>query len=86
MISALSLVVSALQLVFSIFERDRGYSHSLFYIGRLMYPIYQLLYFIVCMVFATKACNLIDEDILVKEAKLCEQSKILLYKMQRIIK
>lgn len=82
-ITVLSLIISLVQIFFTLMEsRD----HKDYFIGRMMYPIFQVGFLVVCMVFSTKAANLIDQDIFEKERELCEQAKILLYRMQNVIK
>ncbi len=65
MISSLALIVGGVQIVCSVFDNDEGNSN--FYIGRLMAPVFQLCFLILSVVASTKACMMIDKDILEKE-------------------
>lgn len=82
-ITILSLIVSLLQIFFTLMENE---SHKYYFIGRMMYPIFQFGVLVVSIIFSSKAANLIDEDIFEKERDLCEQAKILLYRTQNVIK
>lgn len=72
-----------MQIFFTLMENS---GHKYFFIGRMMYPIFQFIILVVSIVFSSKAANLIDEDIYEKERDLCEQAKILLFRMQNVIK
>ena len=77
-ITLLTLAISLVQILFSLLENN---PESYYFIGRMIYPIFNFLCLIACLVVSTKAANMIDDDIFTQEQQLCEQAKILLYKV-----
>lgn len=79
----LSLIISGVQIAFTVFERSY---HQNFYIARMIQPIFYVALLIILLVFSTKACNKLQEDLKEQESKFTEQSKTLLLKMSKTIK
>jgi uncharacterized membrane protein len=82
--SSLCLIVALLQILYSVqISSDSSY----YYLCRMAYPICQLIFLVVCLVFSTRAAKVIDEDIIAKtegDEQLCYQGQILLFKIQGV--
>ena len=83
--TTLGLIVALLQILYTVQDsKDSSY----FYLGRMSFPVFQLIFLVVCLVVSTKAANVIDEDITAKtegDQQLCYQAQILLFKIQGVI-
>lgn len=63
-LTAISLVISAIQIIFTVNEKKR---HQYFYIGRITQPIFQVIFLIIVLIYSLKASKKIDEDLKNKE-------------------
>ena len=64
--TGLGLAVGFLQLFFTVFETKYT---KYYYIGRMMYPILQVVFLVVCLIGSTKTVKVIDKDIQEKNAE-----------------
>ena len=82
----LGLLVALIQLYFTVFETK---STKYYFIGRMMYPIMQAVFLVICLLVSTKTVKVIDNDISDKAAQsdqpLCFQAQILLFKIQNVV-